>query len=77
MDKFGIFNLIEKLSPLKEALKPLTSQVENKAENSELSKEKVEKLSIKTENNYSHKAVCDFIKRHDEISKRIDKNLKK
>ena len=77
MDKFGIFDLIEKISPLKDALKPLATQEEKQIDTAAPAAEKTENLTSPTKNAYSQKAVYAFIKRHDEISKRIDKNLKK
>lgn len=77
MDKFGLFNIIEKLSPLKDVLKPLAEQLEKKEERAGVSNETAENINQKPKNIYSQTAVYNFIKRHDEISKRIDKNLKK
>lgn len=77
MDKFGIFDLIEKISPLKDALKPILSPSEKKTENNENKDLHTPLNSEKNKATFSREAVYAFLKKHEETSKRIDKNLKK
>ncbi len=62
MEKFGIFDLINKLS------------LQNNQPNTNSSKEQsVKPITQKTRSN-AYKSTIALLKKHDEISKRIDKN---
>ena len=71
MQKFSLFDLIEKLSPLEKTLKNLNSSLEKVEDN------QAEKVIIPQKNPPKTKDFAPYyllIKKHDEISKRIDKN---
>ena len=78
MDKFGFIDIFTKLAQDKNVSNLLSSTI-----NSLLSKPNLENknaISInKTppakRNNYSQEAILNLLKRHNEISKNIDKNL--
>lgn len=73
MQKFGLFDLIEKLSPLEKALKSIpTLSKKQPAETAKNPKNsQVNPPKIKSTAPYYL-----LIKKHEEISKRIDKNSK-
>lgn len=70
MQKFGLFDLIEKLLPLEKAVKNSTpstnSTAVTPAKNTQNSRENPPKTS-------NLAPYLSYIKRHEEISKRIDK----
>lgn len=81
MDKFGIFDIFTKLAQDKNVQNLLSSTI-----NSLISKPTLEnKTNAPTKQNappvkhnkYSEEAILKVLKRHDEISKNIDKNLEK
>ncbi len=73
MQKFGLFDLIEKLSPLEKTLKNLNlfqkQSTDKQLENPKKSQEK----PVKTNSSAPYYLL---IKKHEEISKRIDKSSK-
>lgn len=74
MQKFGLFDLIDKLAPLKKAIDTITTKTPpandfNKVLSNNTMEKPVKKANVQP--------ILSLIKRHDEISKRIDKNLKK
>ena len=74
MQKFGLFDLIEKLAPLQKAITSITNNSQQPTQNSSQNPNKsVEKPTKKA--NVS--SVIFLINRHNEISKRIDKSIKK
>ena len=73
MQKFYLFDLIEKLLPLEKTLKNLnTSSVKE----SEKPKENVKKFQENPAKTQGYAPYYLLIKKHDEISKRIDENAK-
>lgn len=74
MQKFGLFDLIDKLAPLKKVIDGVNnfSQPPKKTEQ-EFSNNITEKPAKKA----NVQPVLSLIKRHNEISKRIDDKLKK
>lgn len=79
MDKFGLFDLISKLSSNESTINSIAKIVENAVSNKEnvANKDK----SIKKENlskpKYNSNAIQEILKRHQEISKKIDEEYKK
>lgn len=62
MEKFGIFDLINKLTEQNKAQNTVTFCKPNNLEKTE------------TSSRHAYKSTVALLKRHDEISKRIDKN---
>ena len=82
MDKFGIFDVLTKLSSnndakngIMNAVKDLSLNLTNAPRFTPLESAKKEQSSKKPK--YSHDAILQLLKRHDELSKQIDKNNKK
>ncbi len=80
MDKFGLINLFTKIAQDKNAQNLLSSAFNSLISNKG---EKINDNSVKTQkpykNNkpkYSQEAILNVLKRHDEISKNIDRNEK-
>ena len=74
MQKFGLFDIIEKLAPYEKTIKSLFNQ------KTQADKKPTTCTPLPTENDskkYGYASLCQLLKRHDEISKRIDKNNKK
>ena len=73
MQKFGLFDLIEKILPSengnKSSVLDLKTQQSNRIENQQ-------KPTTKPLTKKNFAPLFEFIKRHDEASKRIDKNSK-
>ena len=86
MDKFGIFDILTKLSTNKTATDGLSEAVK-KISNSLLSSqnsalnETREKVIVKNERSkkpkFSQSAILQVLKKHDELSRQIDLNNKK
>lgn len=72
MQKFGLFDLIEKLLPLEKTLKNINYSHEKKGEKS---MENVKKFQEKPTKTKGYATYYLLIKKHEEISKRIDKNI--
>ena len=70
MQKFGLFDLIEKLLPLEKAVKNFT---ENKEKENSLPQKSTEN-NQKDMPKQNLAPYLSYVKRHDEISKRIEKN---
>ena len=66
MEKFGLFDIIEKLSPLKKTIETILPSVIN-ATNSNPKKGQEEKLKRP-----STAPALAYIRRHEELSKKID-----
>lgn len=74
MQKFGLFDLIEKLAPLQKAISSIENTTKNTPKKTEQNvNNSVEKPTKKA--NVS--SVIFLINRHNEISKRIDMSAKK
>ncbi len=71
MQKFGLFDLIEKLLPLEKTLKNLNPSCEKE---SEKPTENVKKFQENPSKIKGYAPYYLLIKKHEEISKRIDKN---
>ena len=69
MEKFGLFDVIEKLLPL------FNNNNANSANRSNVTKPHVN--TTVEQKRYDDFAIKNYIKRHEEISKRIDENYKK
>ena len=81
MDKFGIFDIFTKLAQDKNVQNLLSSTINTliskpSLENKNNAPTKQSDQTIKR-NKYSEEAILKLLKRHDEISKNIDKNLEK
>ena len=74
MQKFGLFDLIDKLAPLQKAINAINNNYNTQPKNSAPTPDNHKENHAKKANVSS---VILLIKQHDEISKRIDKNLKK
>ncbi len=70
MQKFGLFDLIEKLLPLEKAVKNSTPSVNSTAVTPAKNTQNSHENPPKTSNLAPY---LSYIKRHEEISKRIDK----
>lgn len=73
MEKFGIFDVIEKLSPLKKTAETLLPAIEKLQQTKKQSDKKTEQ---NLKNKPYNASILAYIKRHDEISKRIDSKNK-
>ena len=71
MQKFGIFDLIEKLLPLEKAVKNIVNTKETSNDAPVKNNENNRENPPKTPNLAPY---LSYVKRHDEISKRIEKN---
>ena len=83
MDKFGIFDLISKLSstenkdnPLSKLIDGLVSPNKNQATNAPQIK-KGGNAHLKDTPRYNSDAILKIIEKHDKLSKQIDKNQNK
>ncbi len=79
MNKFGLIDIFTKLSQDKNAVKLLTNTVnsllnKNPASLSEQTEEK--KIVQAKKLKYSQEAILSLLKRHDELSKNIDLQIK-
>ena len=74
MQKFGLFDLIDKLAPLQKVVNSITNNAQTPPQNSQQNPNKTVENPTKKANISS---VISLINRHNEISKRIDNNLKK
>ena len=70
MQKFGLFDLIEKLLPLEKAVKNSTPSTNNSTGTPTKNTQNSHENPPKTKNLAPY---LSYIKRHEEISKRIDK----
>ena len=71
MQKFGLFDLIEKLLPLEKAVKNFNEKKETENPLPQKTTENNQKVMPKQQNLAPY---LSYVKRHDEISKRIEKN---
>ncbi len=69
MEKFGLFDVIEKLAPLKKSASNLLPIFENLKTNAPKKEEPKKEKPLKK----STAPVLDYIRRHEEMSKRIDR----
>ncbi len=76
MDKFGIFDILNKLASDKATSDKIINAVKNVA-NVNLNKNKQEEKSQKPKIKYSQTAILNLLQKHDKMSKEIDKNTKK
>ena len=79
MDKFGLFDLISKLSSNESTINSIAKIVENAVSSKDNKTDK--NKSVKKENlnkpKYNSNAIQEILKRHQEISKKIDEEYKK
>ena len=73
MQKFGLFDVIEKILPLSKAINEKTTNEKSPQQNDKQKNIPTHKIPSKN-NNFA--PYCALMKRHDEISKRIDKQNK-
>lgn len=87
MDKFGLFNAFTKLANNKTVEKTLTNALSSILQNAvsqnnntkEITKKQPTVMNAqknKTLNKYSQEYIISVMKKHDELSKKIDENLK-
>ena len=72
MEKFGLFDIIEKLAPLKNSVKTVLPAIEKLATITAKPEEKKAEIKPKT----ALPSALDYIRRHEQMSKRIDQNNK-
>ena len=70
MEKFGLFDVIEKLAPLKKTAESILPVIKNLQENAK----KTNPAPAKPKAYSPNASILSYIKRHEEMSKRIDKN---
>ena len=80
MQKFGIFDLVEKLAPAEKLLKNVLTPTKTENLTDKKGEKPLEKPPTSSQKKPSKSSVDSLLcmlKKHDEISKRIDKNNKK
>lgn len=75
MDKFGLFDVISKLSSNENAINSISNIIKNIASNDN-KKTNNYKPNPSNSFSYSPNAIQSILKRHEEISKKIDKEYK-
>ena len=73
MQKFGLFDVIEKIAPYEKAVKNISNNVLPKQETLKNTPKTAEKPTKKVD----YAPVYNLMKKHEEMSKRIDKNNEK
>ncbi|MBR5438613.1 MAG: hypothetical protein IKV61_00125 [Clostridia bacterium] len=86
MDKFGIFDILTKLSSNKTATDGVIDAVKNISNNLKTHKNEelksgenktIQKNDHAKKPKYSQSAILEVLKKHEELSKKIDENNKK
>ncbi len=78
MDKFGIFDILTKLASNEKATNGIINAVKNVSSNLKNNENIVVKKSENSkEPKFSKSAILSVLKKHEELSKQIDKNNKK